>query len=176
MGMELSKVKAALQRKIQQTGQAFLTTESLLDAVLRRDPEYESDQDTDNDDDDDVPPRRRCPPLNVSLFNGSGSAGTSEASSSSSAEHSSGSDEESPTTSTPRIVKSPASRSASGDSGVSTMSSENGEDQSAPQSLSTEETSGISNKSDKVKVSRDKDLTNQSEDGFNMDEVKKGIN
>ncbi|XP_021948642.1 baculoviral IAP repeat-containing protein 7 isoform X2 [Folsomia candida] len=175
MGMELSKVKAALQRKIQQTGQAFLTTESLLDAVLRRDPEYESDQDTDNDDDDDVPPRRRCPPLNVSLFNGSGSAGTSEASSSSSAEHSSGSDEESPTTSTPRIVKSPASRSASGDSGVSTMSSENGEDQSAPQSLSTEETSGISNKSDKVKVSRDKDLTNQSEDGFNMDEVKKEI-
>jgi len=52
MGMELGKVKGALQRKIQQTGQPFLTTESLLEAILGRDPEYESDPDDDDYEED----------------------------------------------------------------------------------------------------------------------------
>jgi len=71
--------------------------------------------------------------LNISRFNGSGSANTSEAGSSagSSAEFSSGSDEESqsPTTTMPRLTKLPASRTPSGDSdsGVSTATSESEE-------------------------------------------------
>lgn len=155
MGIELGKVKSALQRKIQQTGQPFLTTESLLEAVLGRDAEYESDPDTDydeeNDEEEDVMPRRpHCAlkSLNVSLFSGAGSVGTSEAGSSSSAEHSSG--EESPTSSVPPNVKQTASRSNSGDSdsGLSTMSSENGEENRLETLPTLSENPGISNTSD----------------------------
>jgi baculoviral IAP repeat-containing protein 2/3 len=61
MGMEVGKVKGALQRKLQQTGTPFLTTEALLEAVLGRDPEYESDSDSSedgNDEDEDLAPAR----------------------------------------------------------------------------------------------------------------------
>jgi len=139
MGVELNKVKDALQRKIQQTGQPFLTTESLLEAIIGRD-EYESDHDSDSDEDNDEDtfssrmrsfPRHSINAYNPPLCNGAGSTSTSEASSSSSAEHSSGSgDEQEPTqlTNPSRNNKPPASRTPSGDSGVSTMSSEAGDE------------------------------------------------
>ncbi|ODN01677.1 Death-associated inhibitor of apoptosis 2 [Orchesella cincta] len=151
MGMELGKVKGALQRKIQQTGQPFITTEALLEAVLGRDSEYESDSDSDTDEHDEdedlspAPRQRACPrPNNTSTsmtmtsFNGVGSGSSAEASSSSSAEHSCGSgDEESLPTSTTAAVRQPkpktvANRCASGDSGVGsvvTESNSSGEDE-----------------------------------------------
>jgi hypothetical protein len=174
MGMEISKVKGALQRKIQQTGQPFLTTEALLEAVLGRD-EYESDHDTDTDEDnyedEDVSSRtrpytRRSVNYNIPQFTGTGSISTSEASSSSSAEHSSSSGDEQETTSNPpiptRSQKTPASRSASGDSGVSTMSSEAGDERQVesdePSSLncpSSRDVKGISQKSTSEKNSNE---------------------
>ncbi|OXA38549.1 baculoviral IAP repeat-containing protein 7 [Folsomia candida] len=157
MGMELSKVKAALQRKMQQTGHAFLTTESLLDAVLRRrDPEYDSEPDTDDDDDDDddvLPPRRYCPP--ASFFNGPSSTGTSPQASSSSSSSGGSGDETSPTTCTPRIVKSPSSQDQRHAGSSSPQS------QPVPSEESSE--SG-------------KELASKAEDSLNADQVEKENN
>lgn len=142
--MELAKVKGALQRKIQQTGQPFLTTEALLEAVLGRDSEYESDSDTETDEHDEEenlsPAPRQRPshrPNNTAsslTYNGTGSGSSAEASSSSSSENSSGSGDEETITATSSKApkpKVPATRCGSGDSGVECITTEgsSGEDE-----------------------------------------------
>jgi len=126
MGMEVGKVKGALQRKIQQTGQPFITTESLLEAILGWNYEYESDPDSDIEEDNDEDERRRpVPRMRISVAGANNRAAfsaqesSSAEASSSSAEHSSGSgDEDMTTESNETIVKTPANRTPSGDSGI----------------------------------------------------------